>query len=154
MKAVADNEQDFAEASYKNSDGVVVTTEWWDLDADAVAAGVPWRKFAWYLGQESYSGVYWSATEGALVGYESRLERSHLVMGDFERSVKRVASQPFQMRFRANGVIHRRVPNYLLCTETGPVVIDVVRGRRLADPEMRRLLAMTPPGDRIAWVAL
>ena len=143
MKAVADSEQDFAEASYKNSDGVVVTTEWSDLDADAVAAGAPWRKFAWYLGQESYSGVYWSVTEGALVGYESRLELSHLVMADFERSVKRIASQPFQLRFRASRVIHRRVPDYLLCTATGPVVIDVVRGRRLADPEVRRLLAMT-----------
>ena len=54
MKAVADNDQDFAEASYKNSDGVVVTTGWSDLDADAVAAGAPWRKFAWYLGQQSF----------------------------------------------------------------------------------------------------
>jgi hypothetical protein len=66
MKAVADNDQDFAEASY-NSDGVVVPTGWSDLDADAVAAGAPWRKFAWYLGQQSYSGVYWSAT-GCLGG--------------------------------------------------------------------------------------
>jgi hypothetical protein len=71
------------------------------------------------------------------------LELSHLVMADFERSVKRIASQPFQLRFRASGVIRRRVPDYLLCTDTGPVVIDVVRGGRLADPEVRRLLAMT-----------
>lgn len=143
MKSVVDTEQDFAEATYRNSTGVVVTTVWSDLDADAVAAGAPWRKFPWYLGQRNYSGVYWCATEGALVGYESHLELSHLVMADFDQSVKRIASQPFQLRFRANGVIHRRVPDYLLCTDRGPVVIDVVRARRLHDPEVRQTLAMT-----------
>jgi hypothetical protein len=68
MKSVVDTEQDFAEATYRNSTGVVVTTVWSDLDADAVAAGAPSRKFPWYLGQRNYSGVYWCATEGALVG--------------------------------------------------------------------------------------
>jgi hypothetical protein len=117
MKAAVVNQEDFAEASYRNSDHEVVTTAWSDLDAGAVAAGVPWRTFPWYLGQESYSGVYWCATVGSLVGYESRLELSHLMMADFDRSVKRIASQPFQLRHCTNGVIHRRVPEYLLCTD-------------------------------------
>jgi TnsA endonuclease N terminal len=143
MKAAVVNQEDFAEASYRNSDHEVVTTAWSDLDADAVAAGVPWRTFPWYLGQESYSGVYWCATVGSLVGYESRLELSHLMMADFDRSVKRIASQPFQLRHCTNGVIHRRVPDYLLCTENGPVVIDVVRSARLQDPGVRQKLEMT-----------
>jgi hypothetical protein len=143
MKAAVVNQEDFAEASYRNSDHEVVTTAWSDLDADAVAAGVPWRTFPWYLGQESYSGVYWCATVGSLVGYESRLELSHLMMADFDRSVKRIASQPFQLRHCTNGVIHRRVSDYLLCTENGPVVIDVVRSARLQDPGVRQKLGMT-----------
>jgi TnsA endonuclease-like protein len=65
------------------------------------------------------------------------------MMADFDRSVKRIASQPFQLRHCTNGVIHRRVPDYLLCTENGPVVIDVVRSARLQDPGIRQKLEMT-----------
>jgi hypothetical protein len=56
MKAVTKTGQDVVEASYKAADGSIVTGLWEGLDAEAVAAGRPWRTFPWYLGQKNYAG--------------------------------------------------------------------------------------------------
>jgi hypothetical protein len=61
MKGVSKTGRDFVEASYKATDGSRVTGNWESLDAEAVAAGRPWRTFPWYLGQKSYAGLYWCA---------------------------------------------------------------------------------------------
>jgi hypothetical protein len=79
-------------AKYRDHAGQVVETGWAEMDHHAVAAGRPWRTFPWYLGQRNYSGRYWSATERALVGYESLLELSRLILADFDCDVKRIAS--------------------------------------------------------------
>ena len=31
-------------------------------------AALPWREFRWYKGQRHFSGSYWSATMGGIVG--------------------------------------------------------------------------------------
>ena len=54
MKAVNKSGQDFVEASYKAAESSIVTGQWESLDAEAVAAGRPWRTFPWYLGQKNY----------------------------------------------------------------------------------------------------
>jgi hypothetical protein len=94
------------------------------LDPEAVANACPWRTFPWYLGQKNYSGLYWCATERSLVGYESRLERSQLMIVDFDRSAKRIASQPFQLRALIDGERITRIPDYLVCTDDGPLLIN------------------------------
>lgn len=48
-------------------------------------------------GQKHLPGFHWSATMGAHVGYESRLELSCLLMEDFDPSVRWIMSQPFQL---------------------------------------------------------
>jgi hypothetical protein len=130
-------------AKYKDRAGHVVECAWADLDYHAVAAGRPWRAFPWYLGQRNYSGRYWSATERALVGYESRLELSHLLLADFDREVKRIASQPFHLVARKSGRQFRRTPDYLLIKDSGPVVVDVKPSGDLAKEDVRRLLELT-----------
>lgn len=55
----------------------------------------PVRDFPSYKGQRHYSGRWWTATTGTLVGYESWLERDTLVMLDFDADVVGIASQPF-----------------------------------------------------------
>ncbi|OBK67173.1 hypothetical protein A5653_17685 [Mycobacterium colombiense] len=105
--------------------------------------GRPWRTFPWYLGQKNYSGLYWCATEAALVGYESRLELSHLMMADFDSRVKRIASQPFQLCAVVGGHRFKRIPDYLVCTEDVPRVIDVKTRRALLDPAVVSLLDRT-----------
>ena len=46
---------------------------------------------------EELFGQYWCATESRLVGYESRLELTRLVMADFDVAAKRIVSQPFRL---------------------------------------------------------
>jgi hypothetical protein len=101
-------------AKYRDRVGKVVESAWADVDYHAVVTGRPWRAFPWYLGQRNYSGRYWSATERTLVGYESRLELSRLILADFDRQVKRIASQPFHLVARKSGATLRRTPDYLL----------------------------------------
>jgi hypothetical protein len=55
----------------------------------------PVRSFPSYKGQRNYPGWYWSATMGRRVGFESWVERDHLVALDFDPAVTAVASQPF-----------------------------------------------------------
>ena len=95
--------------------------------APALLEAVPWRTFRWYFGQKHYSGTYWSATLRDHVIYESRLELAALLLSDFDVAVHRIVAQPFMFRAEIGGKIRRHIPDYLLDTDDGPVVVDVVR---------------------------
>ena len=47
----------------------------------------PVRGFRWSKGQCHWPGWWWSATSGRHVGYESWLERDHVMLLDFDRDV-------------------------------------------------------------------
>lgn len=128
---------------YKPSVDRVVEIPWKETHPASVIDAVPWRRFPWFLGQKNYSGMYWSATEGKLVGYESRLELTRLTMLDFDPAVKRIASQPFHLRAMADGKRLRRTIDYLALTTDGPLAIDVKRQDELEKPEVKELLEHT-----------
>ncbi|WP_405681391.1 hypothetical protein [Streptomyces sp. NBC_01238] len=50
-------------------------------------AGLPVRGFPSYRGQRHFPGLYWSATTGGHVGFESWLERDHAMLLDFTPEV-------------------------------------------------------------------
>jgi hypothetical protein len=144
MKAISASAGSHAvTAKYKDHAGQVVETCWAEMDYRTVVAGRPWRTFPWYLGQRNYSGRYWSATERTLVGYESLLELSRLILADFDPAVKRIASQPFHLVIRKSGVQRRRTPDYLLVRDGKPVVVDVKTSKDLAKEDVIRLLELT-----------
>jgi len=108
---------------------------------DLALAG-PWRTFRWHRGQPHYSGMYWSATMGAHVVYESRLELARLLLADFDRAVVTIVAQPFQLSARIDGRIRRHVPDFLLRDGTGAgTVVDVKPAGLLAEPTVARTLA-------------
>jgi hypothetical protein len=45
-------------------------------------AFAPVREFRWTRGQRHLPGLWWSATTGSHVGYESWLERDHVMLLD------------------------------------------------------------------------
>jgi hypothetical protein len=143
MKGQVSADGDFADVAYKVVGGDTRLVAWNDVDPHAVAEGLPWRRFPWHLGQRSYSGMYWSATEAKLIGYESLLELSRLILADFDRSSKRIVSQPFQITARVDGEPLLRVPDYLVLTDTGPLVIDVTRRDRLEKRKYRHIFDLT-----------
>ncbi len=60
----------------------------------------PVPSFPSYKGQRNYPGWYWSATMGRRVGFESWVERGHLVALDFDPAVTAIVSQPFWLHWR------------------------------------------------------
>ena len=61
--------------------------------------GMPVRRFTSRKGQRHLSGLWWSATTGGHVGFESWLERNSLLHLDFDPSVVGIASQPFWLHW-------------------------------------------------------
>ncbi|MEV7787614.1 TnsA-like heteromeric transposase endonuclease subunit [Streptomyces sp. NPDC088106] len=106
-------------------------------------AAEPWRTFRWYMGQQHYSGSYWSSTQSDHVIYESRLELARLLYADFDRDVTAIMAQPFLLRADVDGVLRRHVPDYLLATTAGPLVVDVKPRHRAVKPEHAFTFAWT-----------
>ena len=61
--------------------------------------GLPVRRFTSRKGQRHLSGLWWSATTGGHVGFESWLERDHVMHLDFDPTVVGIASQPFWLHW-------------------------------------------------------
>lgn len=123
--------------SLRGPDGSQVENrEWSTSSIDLLAVASPWRTFRWYKGQRHYSGTYWSATMHDHVIYESRLELARLLFADFDLSVRRVVAQPFLLKAEVDGAVRKHIPDYLLVTDEGPVVVDVKPLHRLSKPEV------------------
>ncbi|MFF9352698.1 TnsA-like heteromeric transposase endonuclease subunit [Streptomyces sp. NPDC014734] len=108
---------------------------WESAPLEMLYAAEPWRTFRWYMGQRHYSGSYWSSTQSDHVIYESRLELARLLYADFDQDVTAIVAQPFLLRAEVDGVLRRHVPDYLLATAAGPLVVDVKPQHRVARPE-------------------
>ena len=73
----------------------------------------PSRRFRARKGQRHLPGRWWSATDGRHVGYESWLERDHLMWLDFDQAVTGIASQPFWLFWTAEeGKARSHAPDY------------------------------------------
>ncbi|MFD3701399.1 TnsA-like heteromeric transposase endonuclease subunit [Streptomyces sp. NPDC058646] len=108
---------------------------WESVPLGMLYAAEPWRTFRWYMGQKHYSGSYWSSTQADHVIYESRLELARLLYADFDRDVTAIVAQPFLLRAEVDGVLRRHIPDYLMATTAGPLVVDVKPRHRAAKPE-------------------
>ncbi|MFF1615582.1 TnsA-like heteromeric transposase endonuclease subunit [Amycolatopsis sp. NPDC058278] len=106
-------------------DPEVVAPPGLDVDVQILGTATPWRTFRFHKEQRHYSGSYWSATEGSLVIYESRLELARLLFADFDRLVRGIVAQPFLLETDIDGRRRRHVPDYLLLTDSVPAVVDV-----------------------------
>jgi hypothetical protein len=125
------------------SDGREIAVPWSGAGSAALAGAAPWRRFRWVTGQKHYSGTYWSTTEHGHVIYESRLELARLLYADFDPRVNRIVAQPFLLRTEVGGQVRRHIPDFLLITDTGAVVVDVKPQHRLADPKVSSTFAWT-----------
>ena len=79
----------------------------------------------------------------AHVIYESRLELSRLIFADFDRSVNQIFAQPFILAANLGRKRRRHVPDYLLMTDDGPIVVDVKPTAKLTEPKVAETLAWT-----------
>lgn len=104
-----------------------------EVDAGTLRAGTMWRQFRWHRNQRHYPGLYWSATDGDFVGYESRLELARLMLLDFDPSVTWIKAQPFLLEMEMSGVRRRHVPDFAVGLVGGAVRIVDVKPKRMLD---------------------
>ena len=123
--------------SVRSLDGDIGTDlDWSRVSAERLFAAAPWRTFRWVHGQRHYSGSHWSSTTGDHVIYESRLELTRLLYADFDVGVTAIVAQPFLLAARIDGQVRRHVPDFLLQTGAGPLVVDVKPAYLLDDPKV------------------
>src|SRR5712672_890090 len=112
---------------YVQGDG----TRCWEPLA-ACAAGrfeeaVPVRSFHWAKGAAHFPGLWWSSTTSGHVGFESWLERDHVMLMDFDPKITGIASQPFWLLWQdRDGRPRRHAPDFFARRADGSgVVVDV-----------------------------
>jgi hypothetical protein len=99
----------------------------------------PIRTFPAHRRQSHLTGLYWWATTGRLVPYESQLEMGVLMTLDYDPGVEAVAAQPFRLHSTLrDGKPFDHVPDFFVLLEGGRGrVIDVTRAERLDVPRRR-----------------
>ncbi len=131
------------EFRYRAAAGGWVVTRLGEVVAVDLVRGSPVREFPTYRGQRNYPGWLWMSTTQSLVGYESLLERDRLWLADFDPAVSWVSSQPFWVSGRDGSVLRRHVPDFLLQTTGGFVVVDVKPAELVNDPDVAAVMAWT-----------
>jgi hypothetical protein len=106
--------------------------DWPGVSAERLKSAWPWRTFRWHKGQRHFPRSYWSTTMSDHVIYESRLELARLLYADFDPSVGSISAQPFLLKAEVAGQLRRHVPDLLLMTDSGPIVVDVKPRRFLS----------------------
>jgi hypothetical protein len=119
--------------------------------AVAFECGCPVRRFRSRKGQRHLSGLWWSATTGGHVDFESWLERDHVTALDFDAAVVGIASQPFWLQWadeRGWRVSH--APDFFARRADGSAV--VVDCRPVERRKPRDLAKFDGPLERARWL--
>lgn len=112
----------------------------------------PVRSFASYRGQSNFPGWWWFATTGGHVGYESWLERDHLIRLDADPDVVGVASQPFWVYWRDGGATRRHAPDYFArMNDGGALVLDVRADDRIEARDAQAFAATERACAAVGW---
>lgn len=124
------------------SDVIVVSLR--EVEGSSLIGSAPIRIPPSHESQRHYPGLFWAATIGGTVVYESLLERDRLWLADFDPAVVGIATQPFQLSGRDGKVLRKHVPDILLRMSDGSfTLVDVKRAEALARQEVREQFAWT-----------
>jgi hypothetical protein len=112
----------------------------------------PVRRFRWSKGRREFAGWWWSATTGRHVGYESWLERDHVMLLDFDQDVVGIASQPFWLHWSDGTRSRRHAPDYFVRRVDGTgVVIDVRADGRIEAADEEAFAATGEACAQVGW---
>lgn len=114
---------------------------------------LPARPFRFGKGLRSFAGWWYFATTGAHVGFESWLERDHLMLMDFDPAVRAVSSQPFWLRWRDGGGRSRRhAPDFFARKADGiGVVVDVRPDDRIPVRDAETFMVTAVACEAAGW---
>ena len=104
---------------------------------------LPVRAFGSHAGKKSFSGLWWLAATAKHVGYESWLERDHVMALDFDSDVVGLSSQPFRLSWDQDGRGRVHTPDYFARLRDGTGVVIDVRDDNRIEPEDAEAFAAT-----------
>lgn len=97
----------------------------------------PSRAIPMHPRQKHTPGLYWSATDGRLLEYESYLEARWMTLYDFDAEVVAMAAQPFHLQALDDTGAWEHWPDLFLRLHDGSGrVVDVKDPRMLDDPDV------------------
>jgi hypothetical protein len=112
----------------------------------------PVREFPAYRGQRHFSGLWWAATTGGHVGFESWLERDQVMMLDFRPEVVAFSSQPFWLVWPEAERVRRHAPDYFARLRDGTgVVIDVRADDQIPAEDAEAFAAAGSACSAVGW---
>ncbi|MGB7963285.1 MAG: TnsA-like heteromeric transposase endonuclease subunit [Propionicimonas sp.] len=112
----------------------------------------PVRAFPSYRGQRNWPGLWWFATTGSHVGFESWLERDHVMRLDFDREVVGLASQPFWLFWAVDGESRRHAPDFFVRRRDGSaVVVDCRPDHRIRPRDVQAFEATAAACEVLGW---
>jgi len=112
----------------------------------------PVRAFRFEKGLRNFAGWWYFATTGTHIGFESWLERDHLMLMDFDPAVAAVASQPFWLRWRDDDRARRHAPDYFARRrDGGAVVVDVRPDDRIPERDAATFAVTAAACESAGW---
>ncbi|PZH09163.1 transposase [Streptomyces sp. NTH33] len=141
------------EVAYIEPDGSELRRPLADVWAVRFEGVAPVREFTSYKGQRHLPGLWWSSTADGHIGYESWLERDHVMLLDFDPSVVAVSSQPFWLFWRSDtgkGISH--APDYFARRDDGTaIVVDCRPAERRKPRDWAKFEATQAACDQVGW---
>lgn len=115
--------------------------------------GLPVRRYRPRKGQRHLSGLWWCATTGGHVGFESWLERDHVVLLDFDPQVVGIGAQPFWLHWTdAEGKPVSHAPDLFARRADGSVsVIDCRPIERRRPRDLAKFAVTRLACERLGW---
>jgi hypothetical protein len=129
---------------YVQDDGCLRREQLAECAAGRFEDVVPVRSFHWAKGAAHFPGSWWSSTTGDHVGFESWLERDHVMLMDFDPDITGIASQPFWLHWQDEcGRPRRHAPDFFARRAGGGGVVVDVRPDDRIPPEDAEVFRMT-----------
>ena len=112
----------------------------------------PVRDFPSYKGQRNFPGLYFAACTGRHIGFESWLERDHMMLLDFSPRVRAFSAQPFWLLWSSGGRVRRHAPDiFVRLADGGGVVVDVRPDDRIAPEDAEAFGVTAAACESVGW---
>jgi hypothetical protein len=103
----------------------------------------PSRSFPSFKGQRNFPGLWWAATTGEHVGYESWVERDVAMLLDFDPAIVAFSAQPFWLIWSGQQGERTHAPDFFARRADGTGVVIDVRPDDLVNPEVAEVFDVT-----------
>lgn len=122
-----------------------------DLDKVDVGRSAPVRRFTWRTDQSHRPGLEYLMATDRHHGFESHEEECLLLVSDFASGLVEALSQPFRLRFTAEGRKIEHTPDFLLVTDSGLFLIDVRPAGRIKAEDALKFAASAEAALSAGW---